>query len=62
MSSNKHQLMTRRRSLALLSSSSAGLLIAGKGGFGTAFAKASDGDDPRGTTPGGPRTSTRGST
>jgi protocatechuate 3,4-dioxygenase beta subunit len=45
MSSNEHQLITRRRSLALLSSSAAGLLIAGKGGFGTAFAKTSDGDD-----------------
>lgn len=45
MSSNEHQLITRRRSLALLSSSAAGLLVAGKGGFGTAFAKTSDGDE-----------------
>jgi hypothetical protein len=45
MSTKEHQLITRRRSLALLSSSGAGLLIAGKGGFGTAFAKSSDGDD-----------------
>jgi protocatechuate 3,4-dioxygenase beta subunit len=44
MSSNEHQLITRRRSLALLNSSGAGLLIAGKGGFGTAFAKSTDGD------------------
>src|ERR1700722_13246631 len=44
MSSNEHQLITRRRSLALLSSGGAGLLIAGKGGFGTAFARTADGD------------------
>lgn len=45
MSSNEYQLITRRRSLTLLSSSGAGLLIAGKGGSGTAFAKTSEGDD-----------------
>lgn len=46
MFSPDKQLMTRRRSLALLGSGGAGLLLAGtNGGFGTAFARTSEGND-----------------
>jgi protocatechuate 3,4-dioxygenase beta subunit len=46
MSTNDKHLITRRRSLALLGSGGAGLLIAGPGGgLASAFARTSEGDD-----------------
>jgi len=44
--SDRRYLLTRRRSLALLGSSGAGLLVAGTAGsFGSAFARSTDGHD-----------------
>jgi protocatechuate 3,4-dioxygenase beta subunit len=46
MSAENPRLITRRRSLKLLGSTGAGLLVAGtNGGFGSAFARTSEGDD-----------------